>query len=326
MDCKKIIVDTCTLLDKKLQEFFSSQSKAIKFIDNQGDINYSEIWLVEWACKYFSQNCLDKDISINLDSDIDDAEVLFETLFNGSLKLFKHKRIDMDYGITINGNVCIPKRDTHTQSLYTHSFNLAVLALNNCTGLTKQEIGNANEHCQYQELKIESLSLQELIIYNIHYSGISLISDILNKSKDTLSSIEFDGVDLSPLRNSTQLRQLTIIYDTPINHANLEVIRTFPNLEALDTGENRIVAQFNESQTLKILRWQNRIDQIEDLQYPCDPEQIKYVLLIPDQELDILIGFPLKICKCKCTLWYRELYLRGIFYNWETLIKSEYVP
>ncbi|TNV83339.1 hypothetical protein FGO68_gene8412 [Halteria grandinella] len=176
----------------------------------------------------------------------------------------------MNKDITINGNVCVPNGDTHTQSISTHSFDVAVFALNNCTGLTKLWIRDL-KYCKNQELKVEKLSLKELIVDTsnswglVYDSNIPLISDIIKKSKDTLSYLSCDGkVDLSSLRNSTQLRTLMIIGFT-IDDANLNVILTFTNLEELGTHDKRIVAQFNESQTLKKLWWSNIDGGIDDL-------------------------------------------------------------
>ncbi|TNV73612.1 hypothetical protein FGO68_gene8233 [Halteria grandinella] len=266
MDCKQIIVKTKKLLDKKLQEFFSCQSKAIKFIDYSGRINYSQIEESEWASNYFSQKCLDREIQIDIYSDIDDAQALFETLFNGAFKLFKHKRIELHYDIkiTLNCNICFPNGDTHTQSLDTGSLDIAVLALNNCTSLTRLE-KSFGRNCEYQQLLVEKLPLQELIIIRTDDSSIPLIRDILNKSKDTLSYLQCDAdVDLSSLRNSTQLTKLKIDgYN--IDYANLKVIRTFTNLQELETTIKRVVGKLNESKTLKILRWLSNLDQIDDL-------------------------------------------------------------
>ncbi|TNV83310.1 hypothetical protein FGO68_gene4308 [Halteria grandinella] len=210
-------------------------------------------------------------IYIKIDKQIEDVEVFFETLFNGSLKLFKYKSIDQNDHIKpfFNGNVCVRNGDTHTQSLWTNSCDLAVLALNNCTILTRLEIQYA-KNCEYQQLKVEKLPLQELIIDD---SSLPLIQDILNKSKDTLSSLEcYADVDLSPLRNSTQLRTLRIherlllfIGRMDINNANLEVIRTFNNLQELKTKDQKVLLQFSKSQTLKTLRWDNTLSKIDDL-------------------------------------------------------------
>ncbi|TNV73504.1 hypothetical protein FGO68_gene2683 [Halteria grandinella] len=68
---------------------------------------------------------------------------------------------------------------------------------------------------------------------------------------------------MSSLRNSTQLTKLRIFED--IYDANLEVIRTFTNLEELETKDTRVLAQLNESKTLKILKCTDYLDQDDDL-------------------------------------------------------------
>ncbi|TNV73576.1 hypothetical protein FGO68_gene4647 [Halteria grandinella] len=262
MDCKQIIVNTDNLMQEKLREFFSCQSKASKFIDCSY-IRYSQIGQYDWACNYFTQKCLNKEINIQINKQIEDVEVFFETLLNWSLKLFKKKNIHLNHGIAFNGNVCVRNGDTHTQSLHASSWDMAVLALNNYTSLTRLEIDNAR-NCKYQQLKVEKLSLQELIIYGNDDTSILLISDIINKSKDALSSLSCNAkVDLSPLRNSTQLRKLKIVGN--IDDAILEVIRTFNNLQELQTCDNRVLLQFSKSQTLKTLRWGITLKYINDL-------------------------------------------------------------
>ncbi|TNV83255.1 hypothetical protein FGO68_gene7554 [Halteria grandinella] len=262
MDCKQITVQSSKLEGKQLIEFFGCQSKASKFIDCSS-IKYSQIEQVEWACKYFTKKCLNKHIEININSNIKDAELCFKALFKGSLKLFQNKRIIQHRDISINCNVCVTDGDTHTQSLQSNSFDLVVLALNNCTSLTMLKIRQA-KNCEYQKLQVERLQLQELIINDLHDSSIPLISDILNKSKDTLSLLSCDGkVDLSPLWNSTILRKLII--DANMNDANLFVIQTFSNLEELQTGDNGTLAKFNNCQRLKTLRWNQSINKIDDL-------------------------------------------------------------
>ncbi|TNV83234.1 hypothetical protein FGO68_gene4072 [Halteria grandinella] len=262
MDCKQIILYRYNLLANKLREFFSFQSKADKFI-HCASICFSEIRYIDWACNYFTQKCLNKAIDIKIDKEIEDVEVFFDTLFNGSLKLFKHKSIRWNNGIDFNGNVCIRNGDTHTQSLWTSSCDIAVLALNNCTSLTRLEIFNPG-NCQYQQLQVEKLSLQELIIDRTEDSSYPLISDILNKSKHTLSLLSCNAeIDLSPLRNSTQLRTLRLYKN--IDDANLEVIKTFNNLQELQTKDKKVLLQFSKSQTLKTLRWAKTLNYINDL-------------------------------------------------------------
>ncbi|TNV83495.1 hypothetical protein FGO68_gene10285 [Halteria grandinella] len=250
MDCKQIIVSTKNLEDQNLRQFFHCQSKAIKLIQFNQHIYYSQIGLVEWAFKYFTRKCLEKCIQIHMESQIDDLKVFFETLFNGPLKLFKNKNISLYQDFTINYNVCLPIADIHTQSLFTDSLGMAVLALNNCRGLSKLEIGNYEEDCIYQELKVEKLQLQELIIDIDDDIRIPLVSDIVKKSKDTLSSLKCTAnSDLSQLRNSTALKILRI--GRNIDDVNLEVFRTFDNLEELETVDQMIVSQFNSCQSLK---------------------------------------------------------------------------
>ncbi|TNV83445.1 hypothetical protein FGO68_gene2222 [Halteria grandinella] len=246
MDCKQIIVRTFKLECKYLREFFICQSKANKFIECSG-IKYSEIEQVQWAFKYFTQKCINKQINIRIDQNIDDAKVLYETLFCGSLKQFKNKSIGAQYydgsswvnWVNIHGNVCFVIADTHTQSLKTNSVDCAVLALINCRGLTKLEKYGNSWHIngnsrKYQELIVDKLSLQEL-----SYDG-PLISDILKKSKDTLRSLTCgDTVDLSPLRDSSQLRILRIEGDN--SSGNFEVICTFSNLEELETSDQQLI-------------------------------------------------------------------------------------
>ncbi|TNV83307.1 hypothetical protein FGO68_gene14314 [Halteria grandinella] len=253
MDCKQIIVKTHKLECEYLIEFFSCQSKAIKFIECWG-INYSEIEQVEWASKYLTQKCINKQINISIDQNIDDAKVLYETLFSGPLNIFKNKRIQGR--VNINGNVCLPNVDTHTQSLSTDSVNLAVLALNNCKGLTKLKIKWYSN--KYQELVVEKLYLQELIISC--YKDRPLLQDIFKKSKDTLRSLKCWGtVNLSPLRESTQLRILRIKGD--INHENFEVIRTFSNLKELETSDQELIGLFKESKALKTVNYKGQINE-----------------------------------------------------------------
>ncbi|TNV83283.1 hypothetical protein FGO68_gene5398 [Halteria grandinella] len=265
MECKQIIIKAENLMQENLREFFSYQSKAIKFIYCDF-ISYSLIGQYDWAWNYFTQKCLNKERYICIDKQIEDVEVFFETMFNGSLKLFKKKNIHLNYGIPLNGNICVRNADTHTQSLHASSWDMAVLALNNYTSLTRLEIDNAR-NCKYQQLKVEKLSLQELIIYGNDDTSILLISDILNKSKDTLSSLSCNAkVDLSPLRNSTLLRKLKIVgYIFNSYDATLEVIRTFNNLQELQTRDDRVLLQFSKSQTLKTLRWGDTLNEINDL-------------------------------------------------------------
>ncbi|TNV83157.1 hypothetical protein FGO68_gene594 [Halteria grandinella] len=154
----------------------------------------------------------------------------------------------------MNCNVSFPISDTQTLSLNTNNQELAVLALNNCTNLAKLEIEQF-WRCSYQALAVKNLCLQELTIrYNNGDNSKNLISDILNKCKDTLRSLNCPTkIDLSPLRNSKQLKQLNI--GGNINQANLEVIMTFENLEDLKILiDNEIIDLFKLSQTLKTLR------------------------------------------------------------------------
>ncbi|TNV83515.1 hypothetical protein FGO68_gene16800 [Halteria grandinella] len=250
MDCKNIIVWTDKLTGEYLREFFNRKSNANKFIDFSCSINYSKIKQNEWAFKYFTQKCINKEFTIYLDQYILDAKVLYETLF-GNLKMFKNMHID---GLMrINGNVCLANADTHTQSLSTNYLDLAVLALNNCRGLTKLEIGETMSFYEYQELIIEKLSLQELVISDF-YEEFHFLSDIFKKSKDTLCSLTCrDTVDLSPLRDSTQLRILRIRLLKNISYGNFEIIRTFSNLEELQTGDQKLISLFKESQALKTI-------------------------------------------------------------------------
>ncbi|TNV74666.1 hypothetical protein FGO68_gene12051 [Halteria grandinella] len=270
MDCKQIIVNTHNLMQEKLREFFICESKAKKLIDCNS-IQYSQIGQIEQACTYITQKCLYKEINIVINKQIEDVEVFFETLFNGSLKLFKHKNIKISDDIPFNGNICVRNGDTHTQSLQTGSWDIAVLALNNCTSLTRLEIYNPGK-CKYKQLKVEKLSLQELIIGWADDSSIPLKSDILSKSKHTLSSLSCnDIVDLSPLRNSTQLR--TLIIEGNIDEAHLDVIRTFNNLQELQTWENRVLAELSKSQKFQTLRWNSYLIEIDDL-----PQSVTKVL------------------------------------------------
>ncbi|TNV82756.1 hypothetical protein FGO68_gene11752 [Halteria grandinella] len=156
---------------------------------------------------------------------------------------------------------------------------MAVLALNNCTSLTRLEIDNAR-YCKYQQLKVEKLPLQELIIRYYDISSLPLISDILNKSKHTLSSLQFKGnVDLSSLRNSTQLRKLKI--DENIGDANLEIIRTFNNLQELETEDKKVLHKFSKSQILQTLRWNKTFNLIDDL-----PQSVTKVILRSLRSID----------------------------------------
>ncbi|TNV80614.1 hypothetical protein FGO68_gene11331 [Halteria grandinella] len=182
MDCKQITVRTFMLKCEQLIKFFSCKSKANKYIECSR-INYSQIEQVEWAFKYFTQKCLNKEINIFIDEKIKNAKVIFETLFRGSLKDFQNKRIGGS--ANFNSNVCFKNPDTHTQSLYTNSLDLAVLALNNCRGLIKLQIFPNWYSYNQQKLVVEKLSLQELEIGCIDGA---LLSDILKKSKDTLHS------------------------------------------------------------------------------------------------------------------------------------------
>ncbi|TNV83257.1 hypothetical protein FGO68_gene8231 [Halteria grandinella] len=275
MDCKQVIVETFKLFNGKIRKFFNCQSNAKKFIENNIRNNYSQIGKVEWAFKYFTQKCLDKEFYIRLDKSIDDVKEFYERIFNGYLQLFQNKRIQS--WDSINGNFCVPNADTHTQRLSTNNIHIAVLALNNCAGLTQLEIYGHGD-CAYEELIVQKLSLQELII---EYDGESisfLIQDILNKSKDTLQVLKCGNRDnLSPLKNSQQLKNLRINgkFKGPIDAANLEVIATFYNLEELETKDERIVRLFNQSQTLKTLIFTGiRVDHVKNL-----PESVTKVVL-----------------------------------------------
>ncbi|TNV73678.1 hypothetical protein FGO68_gene10084 [Halteria grandinella] len=252
MDCKQIIVKTHKLECEYLREFFNSQSKANKFIDCNW-IYYSTIEQVEWASKYFTQKCINKQINISIDLIIDDAKVLVETLFSGPLNIFKNKRI---YGpVNINGNTCLANADTYTQRLFTDRVDLAVFALNNCRGLTQLECDWI--YSKYQELIVEKLYLQELVTDSL---CCPFLSEILKKSKDTLRSLKCrDTVDLSPLRQSTQLRILRI-HEGDINYENLEVIRTFSNLEELETSDQKLISLFKESKALKTLNYKGQVN------------------------------------------------------------------
>ncbi|TNV83201.1 hypothetical protein FGO68_gene4140 [Halteria grandinella] len=161
MDCKQIIVETGMLDYESLREFFNIQSKANKFIECDW-IKYSTIEQVEWAFKYFTQKCLNKEIRIDIGQTFDDAKEIFEKLFHGSLKVFKNKSIKAY--LEFNCNVCYQNPDKNTQSLSTNNLYLAVLALNNCTALTKLTIYEDYSKSCYLKLQNKKLSLQELII------------------------------------------------------------------------------------------------------------------------------------------------------------------
>ncbi|TNV83344.1 hypothetical protein FGO68_gene6072 [Halteria grandinella] len=76
------------------------------------------------------------------------------------------------------------------------------------------------------------------------------------KCKDTLLSLTCSGKqDLSPLRDSTQLRKLKLKGD--ISYGNFNVIRTFSNLEELETNNYKLISLFKESQALKTLIYNN---------------------------------------------------------------------
>ncbi|TNV83372.1 hypothetical protein FGO68_gene6842 [Halteria grandinella] len=263
IDCKQIIVVKGNLFNQYLKEFINMQSKAIKFIKYCTTIQYSQIRQVEWTFNYFSPKQYEKELYIRIDQQIDDVEVFFQTLFGGSLKLFKNKRIYSEKRNILNVNVQLPDADTYTQSLYVDNQELVMLALNNCTRLTQLRI--AQSGWAKQELKTEKLLLQELIFEHADDSSIPLASDIVKKSKNTLRSLQCKGkVNLTPLRFSTQLRKLSIYGD--IDDANLEVIGTFENLEELKTYDQRIVGLFNKSQTLKTLIYSgDSLAKIQDL-------------------------------------------------------------
>ncbi|TNV83043.1 hypothetical protein FGO68_gene12572 [Halteria grandinella] len=264
MNCKKIIVFASDIFHKQLRYFFTCQT-----ISNK-QINISQIYKFktssldqeQWVIKHITPKQLDTKVSIELDTKLNNAEELFDTLL-GSLTIIKNKSITCQTDIPIETNSLVSKVDTHTQSLYTSNLKLAIFALNNCTKLTMLEVYNLDHNFNLRVLAVEKLYLRELIISNTDYTYNPWISDVLKKSKDTLRSLTCDGsVDLSSLLHSDELRQLNITGDCRyINDANIEVIGTLLKLEDLSTDIQSIVDMFQQGEKLKLFRF------AMDLQY-----------------------------------------------------------
>ncbi|TNV83020.1 hypothetical protein FGO68_gene15935 [Halteria grandinella] len=122
--------------------------------------------------------------------------------------------------------------------------------------------------------KVKKLQLQKLKISIKNRSAILLIQDIIQKSKDTLNSLECSSeVDLSSLENSEQLKQLKIGGD--IGRDNFEVIKTFADLEELSINNGKIIGLFNNSHSLKKLEFTgSNLNDIQSL-----PESVVTVFL-----------------------------------------------
>ncbi|TNV83286.1 hypothetical protein FGO68_gene7359 [Halteria grandinella] len=255
MDCKQIIVIQ-NRNQRKLSEFFNRKSKALKLIDNYNSILASTLEYIQWEFMYYSPNMRNREIEIILDIEINNVQELFVRLFKESLKLFKFKTVYSQSLILRDCNLCLPNPDTHTERLCTNNLSLAVLALNNCILLTELNISFYGD-CNFEALSIEKLHLTRLTVINISDNAISfnrIYQNILQKCKTTLRSFECKGsVDLSPLINSDVLIKLNVNGD--ISDANLQIMKTFSNLQELEISDDTILDLSEISQTLKIFRF-----------------------------------------------------------------------
>ncbi|TNV83711.1 hypothetical protein FGO68_gene812 [Halteria grandinella] len=287
MNCKQIIVETDDLSNEKLIEFFNCQSKAKKLIQFEGGIATSQVEQEQWGIQQFTSKSLEQELVVHIEGGIGNNEQLFQRLFKGSLSIFKKKRAQIDEYIQFDSNVCLPNADTLTESIWTSNVPFGVFALNNCKGLNRFQFFLHGD-CNYQQLAVEKLFLQEIIISYARDLYVPLISDILKKSKDTLRLLKYDGeIDLSPLRNSKVLRQLYIEGD--ISDANLEVIGTFQNLQDLASEDMRILELLQNFKSLKKFKIKGELGeniiealpqtiQTLDIQYFKSLEMIKLLL------------------------------------------------
>ncbi|TNV82950.1 hypothetical protein FGO68_gene359 [Halteria grandinella] len=201
---------------------------------------------------------LDQEVDIIQDVNIFAIEEQFERLFKGSLGIFKKKVIESKAEIEIDTNLCLPNPDTNTNYLETDNVSLAVLALNNCKCLTELWI-DIKGNCNYQALSVEKLQLVNLTVSYYNSTFEDILQDILKKSKASLRYLYCGGsVNLAPLMNSKELRELKLEGD--ISDENLQLIRTFYNLEALKIYDNRVTNISDISQKLKTFEFTGKLD------------------------------------------------------------------
>ncbi|TNV82898.1 hypothetical protein FGO68_gene7630 [Halteria grandinella] len=257
LECKQIIIKTASLNNEYLKLFFNRDSKALKFIqfaDTFSIISVSSLEKYKWAFKYFTSKSINRVVEISQSDGFKNVR----ELSNRPFSILQSKSEYIKESIYFDSYVCLPKADITY---------LAMLAYHTIKGLKVGLI------CNFAALATEKLILREIIIrVGVDSQYIPQISDIVKKSKDTLRSLTCTGdVDLTPLRNSQELRRLNIEGNT--TNANLEVIETFYNLEDLTTNNYSIIEMIKYSKTIKTVSFR---DARENLKFPFSVKTVHF--------------------------------------------------
>ncbi|TNV85631.1 hypothetical protein FGO68_gene16041 [Halteria grandinella] len=261
LDCAGIIIQAQTKKNKQLKQFFDCKLKANKFIELPSIASLSMLSENEWTQEYMQSKQFDKELHIEINTNPPDAREAFQQLFMSKpSQKFKRKIINIQAtDITLNANQIFSVSDTLTEEIILHGINtdqVAVIALNNCKNLKKLKIFRYGSACQYQELAVTSLNLQEIIIIDQENSWMPLIKDILKKSKDTLHSLECNGsYDISPLKHSKTLRKLAV-WKHALDGTRV-VIRSLQNLEELSAIHDYVVQDSKGNENLQTFRFFN---------------------------------------------------------------------
>ncbi|TNV82900.1 hypothetical protein FGO68_gene2580 [Halteria grandinella] len=139
------------------------------------------------------------------------------------------------------------------------------------------------KNCNYSALSVEKLQLTRLNVCSFKSIFNHILSDILKKCKATLRYLECNGsIDLTPLMNSGELRELELFEDT--SDANLQLLRTFQNLEALYIDNIRVTEISDLSQKLMT----QEFSRLDDKNIIALPQSVTTVKILSQQKLSSL--------------------------------------
>ncbi|TNV83329.1 hypothetical protein FGO68_gene15782 [Halteria grandinella] len=267
-DCKEIIIET-NLQFQECSKFLTCQSKAVKYFEFS-EMDISNIQENQWAFEH--KRSFDDEFLITIKSYqiYSNAQALYEALFQGPLSKLKKLKIDLYDHIEFDPNVCFPQQNNVLEELEVvgeqHTEAIIVMALNNCKKLNKlikkadyirqcYKCDRFFDGCKLSRIDVSATCLQDFQIGVDRGHWGPLIKDILEKSKETLQSLGYDG-NIDSLRNSKILKKYKCRFAKDID-------QSFQNLKSLTCEQ--IIGSLPESLETIHLQVENKsVENIAD--------------------------------------------------------------